>query len=97
VTPVRILHERGVLDGRSEDVSTGGLLVVTQGDAAALHGATHVRFALPTAGKMVTLPVHVRWKREQPGRTAIGLEFYGLTPDVRDAIATYVKWLCAEG
>jgi serine/threonine-protein kinase len=92
LTPVRIQHMGGILDGRSEDVSLGGMLVVTSGPAPSGNVAI-IRFALPTTGRVVGVRAHVRWTRQQPGRTAMGLEFIDLDERAREAIASYVSWL----
>ena len=78
-TPVRIeVPGIGALDGRSEDISGGGLLVVSRGGLKAGTEVT-VRFALPLDGRMVAEPAIVKWSRaaradESSGQTAIGLE-----------------------
>ncbi len=95
-TPVRILLAGGgALDGRNEDISEGGMLLLsremcTQGENV------NVRFALPMEGRVVTCPTVVRWvKAARPGDPesprAIGLEFVNLAPEVRASIARYVE------
>jgi len=91
LTPARIIRENGAaLDGRTEDLSEGGLLVMCpnaleQGEVVSL------RFALPIDGRMVTVPTRVRWVRNVPNRAANGLEFIDLDPAIRAEIARYVS------
>jgi serine/threonine protein kinase len=94
-TPVRLMLEKGVLDGRSEDISEGGLLVLseatcTPGQRVAL------RFALPMEGKVVSVEADVRWVRaasgvDTRGLRAVGLEFVALPEPVRTSVARYVE------
>src|SRR5262249_44943243 len=57
VTPVRlVLRDGGTIDGRSEDISEGGLLVVVNGATPGDHGRVNVRFALPLTGRIVQIP-----------------------------------------
>ena len=79
------------MDGRTEDISEGGILVLSR-DGCAADQRVAVRFALPMEGKIVSVEAHVRWVRASPalGICAIGLEFVDLAPAVRTSIATYV-------
>jgi serine/threonine-protein kinase len=96
VTPVWILRASGApLEGRSEDVSETGLLVITPGlcdDGEAVR----VRFALPGDGGIVTTAATVRWARSaRDGRGAFGLEFQGLPDFARQRIVAYVTAVVA--
>ncbi len=90
VTPVRILRsaDKGV-DGRSEDVSAGGLLVVVSAPLKQ-DEMVKVRFALPTTGRIVELSACAKWVRNTRGTEAVGLEFTSLPPDALEAIESYV-------
>jgi serine/threonine protein kinase len=102
-TPVRIVvpTEAGMpdgqvltLEGRNEDISEGGMLVICR-DGCPVNRRVYVRFALPTDGRIVTLPADTRWVRAaRPGDTegprAIGLEFARISPDVAEAISAFV-------
>jgi serine/threonine protein kinase len=94
-TPVQIRFEDGrAVDGRSEDVSEGGMLVFCR-DMASAGGIATVRFALPIEGKVIALQTHVRWVRaarpnEPQGPRAIGLEFIDVPEGMRVSIARYV-------
>lgn len=90
VTLTRIVSASGVCDGRTEDVSEGGLLVITQGSCG--EGArVAVRLSLPRTGRVVNLEAIARWASSQRGQRAIGLEFLALPDDIRDEIRLYVK------
>jgi serine/threonine protein kinase len=94
-TPVQVQLEDGrSIDGRSEDVSEGGMLVICR-DMASAGGIATVRFALPIEGKVVAFQAHVRWVRaarpnEPQGPRAIGLEFIDVPEGMRASIARYV-------
>ncbi|MBI5534013.1 MAG: protein kinase [Deltaproteobacteria bacterium] len=91
VTPIRLQLTGGTLiDGHSEDISEGGLLMVaSRSFAGGGHG--EVRFATPMTGKVARLPVHIRWVRDNRDRVAAGLEFQGLPEATRLEIAEYVR------
>lgn len=95
VTPVRLVLTSGNADGRSEDISSGGMLVTVRGDAD-VSPRVIVRFALPTTGRVVSIPATTRWTRRQPGRTALGLSFDGIEPSAVEAIDAYVRYVSAE-
>jgi serine/threonine-protein kinase len=93
-TPVQVVmrgQQAQTMDGRSEDISEGGLLVLSR-DGCTSQQDVVVRFALPMEGKVISAEAHVRWVRASPalGVCAIGLEFVDLHPTVRASIATYV-------
>ncbi len=95
-TPVRIeVPGIGTVDGRSEDISGGGLLVVSRGG---LKGGTEVtvRFALPLDGRVVSEPAIVKWSRaaradDSSGLCAIGVELTGAAPESLRQIERYVS------
>jgi len=90
VTPVRIVTVDGAADGRSEDVSEGGLLVVTQSNVT--EGAhVSVRLPLPSSGRVVTCDAIARWARTRRGQKAIGLAFTSLPEEARVDIERYVR------
>lgn len=95
VTPCRIHRADGShIDGRSEDIGEGGLLVlVDRASASAVHAVgeqVRVHVSLPLGGDMAKLPATLRWSRDARGRAAVGLEFTSLDARVRSAIAAYV-------
>lgn len=95
VTPCRIHRPDGShIDGRTEDISEGGLLVLIDRPTATPVQAggedARVIFSPPLGGGVVKLPAHLRWSRDARGRAAVGLEFIGLDARSRSAISTYV-------
>jgi serine/threonine-protein kinase len=91
-TPVRVILQSGLaIDGRSEDVSEGGLLVIFEDADIAVGQKVTLRFALPMEGKVVTLPAEVRWERRSGGRRATGLQFVDPPRDLTSSVARYVK------
>jgi serine/threonine protein kinase len=93
-TPVRLVLPDGGIDGRSEDISAGGLLVLSRAECPAGQRIT-LRFALPMEGTVVSVEADVRWVRaahglEKQGLCAIGLEFFQLPEPVRASVERYV-------
>jgi serine/threonine-protein kinase len=90
VTPARIFRANGTtLDGRSEDISVGGLLVLAL-QAFDQEERVKVRFALPITGKLLEVPATARWVKMARGTGAVGLEFAALAPDHHAVIENYV-------
>lgn len=91
-TPIRIeVPGVGAVDGRSEDISEGGLLVVTR-EAVAQGTAITLRFALPIDGKVVSEPAVVKWSRA----AAIGVALDSPAPETRRQIERYVSLMGDE-
>lgn len=97
-TPVHIeVSGIGSLDGRSEDISLGGLLVVSRGS---LKGGTEVtlRYALPLDGRIVSEPAIVKWSR--PARSdelcALGVEMLSPSAETTRQIDRYVALMGSE-
>jgi serine/threonine protein kinase len=94
-TPVQFDLENGAsIDGRSEDLSEGGMLVICR-EVAEAGGIATVRFALPIEGKVVACKAHVRWVRaarpnEPEGPRAVGLEFIDMPDAMKVSITRYV-------
>jgi hypothetical protein len=97
VTPARIFRANGgTLDGRSEDISVGGLLVLAP-QAFDQEERVTVRFALPITGKLLEVPATARWvKNAARGTGAVGLEFAALAPDHLTVIENYVTAMGGE-
>lgn len=96
VTPVRIQCANGTsLEGRSEDISVGGLLVLAPQSFGQEEGVS-VRFALPITGKLLEVPAIARWVKKARGTGAIGLEFAALAPDQLAVIEHYVSAMGGE-
>lgn len=95
VTPCRIHRSDGsYIDGRTEDISAGGLLVLMDRPTATpIHHTgegVRVDFSPPLGGGIIKLPAHLRWCRDARGRAAVGLEFTAIDTRVRSAISSYV-------
>jgi eukaryotic-like serine/threonine-protein kinase len=95
VTPVRISHGATVLEGRSEDVSTGGLLVLAP-QAFEQAAFVQVRFALPSTGTVVEVDATARWVKAARVTGAVGLQFMSLPDDAREVIERYVTMMGGE-
>ena len=100
-TPLRVVAEGGeVIDGRSEDISIGGMLVIA-GAALPEGERVVVRFALPTSGNLVQCSAVVGWSRQraatQRGRAAFGLEFIDAPEALVEAIRRYTELMQREG
>ncbi len=95
VTPVHIVLPRGSVDGRTEDISAGGMLVVTR-ELCEPNQRVTIRFALPMEGHVVSCEADVRWVRAArpdaaDGVRAIGVEFFDLSAVVKASIDRYVE------
>jgi eukaryotic-like serine/threonine-protein kinase len=95
VTPVRICHGETVLDGRSEDVSVGGLLVLAP-QAFEQAALVKVRFALPMTGRVIEIGATARWVKAAGVRGAIGLQFTALPAEAHEVIDRYVTMMGGE-
>jgi hypothetical protein len=99
-TPVRIeVAGIGAVDGRSEDISAGGLFVVTRGHIAD-RAQVSIRFALPIDGKVVSEQAIVKWSRAPSEADigavrAIGIELVSPSPETAKQIARYVQFMAA--
>ncbi len=95
-TPVRLIHGSESLDGRSEDVSEGGMLALVHGRVERGE-RVQVRFALPTSGDRITVPAEIRWCRDaRGGMNAIGIAFQEPDTTMVEDIAMYVAFFGAE-
>ncbi len=100
-TPVRIALPNGSIDGRSEDISEGGMLVICRQPCEANVRVT-VRFALPIEGCVVSCDAHLRWVRcarpdATDGPRALGLEFIDVPEETRASIARYTELMGDDG
>jgi hypothetical protein len=95
VTPVRIYHGSTVLEGRSEDVSVGGLLVLAP-QAFEQAQLVTVRFALPMTGKVLELGATARWVKAARVTGAVGLQFASLPAEAHEVIERYVTMMGGE-
>jgi eukaryotic-like serine/threonine-protein kinase len=95
VTPVRICHGKTVLDGRSEDVSVGGLLVLAP-RAFEQAELVQVRFAVPLTGRVIETGATARWVKAAGARGAVGLQFSALPAEAHEVIERYVTAMGGE-
>lgn len=95
VTPIRIYHGQNVLDGRSEDVSVGGLLVLAP-QAFEQAELVKVRFALPMTGRVIEIAATARWVKAAGVRGAVGLQFSSLPTEAHEVIDRYVTMMGGE-
>ena len=99
-TPVRIeVPGMGAVDGRSEDISAGGLFVVTRGHIADKAEVT-IRFALPIDGKVVSETAVVKWSRapndaDVGAVRAIGIELVSPSSETSKQIGRYVQFMAS--
>ncbi|HEY8431650.1 MAG TPA: PilZ domain-containing protein, partial [Sandaracinaceae bacterium] len=91
---VRVRRSNGTaIDGRTEDISEGGLLVLLDAELEPREPVL-VRFALPASGRMVSVPAQARWARESRASTrAVGLAFVDAGEKVLEDIRAYVAYL----
>ena len=90
VTPVGLELGNRAVRGRCEDVSVGGMLVLTSvplGEVPEIK----VRFALPGSARFVVERAAIRWNRKgRQGLTVSGVQFLALSESSHEAITTYV-------
>lgn len=90
VTLARIFwKERAPIDGRIEDVSEGGVLVVSS-ETCSPGEFARLKFALPISGRIVDVSAVARWNRAYRSTRATGFEFQELNPPSRDEIKRYI-------
>ena len=82
----------GEIDGRSEDIAEGGLLLITQ-QSMSIGDVVMLRLPLPMSGRTETLPGTVRWVKPGRLRHAIGVAFDAIGDRAREEIVRYVD-LC---
>lgn len=95
VTPVLVTRQTGTLDGRTEDLSESGVLLVLR-DPCVAGERVDLRFALPIDGLVATCTARVAWSRSHagaPGTHAVGVELLEPPAAITAAIAKYVKLL----
>lgn len=95
VSPGRILMPNGnSADGRTEDISEGGLLMVMEG-ACDDGQRVRVRMVVPVSGRVVELEGITKWIKSRRNQLAIGVEFTSVAEDVRAEIRSYVALMTA--
>lgn len=97
-TPIRLeVSGVGTIEGRTEDISEAGLLVVTR-DKITDGTRVTLRFALPVDGNVVSEIGIVRWSRaprsgDDSEPRAIGIELSATTEESVRQIARYVSFM----
>ena len=88
---MRLKDENGQgFEGRSEDISEGGIFVITA-TPVEKGSRIDVRFALPVTGSIVSFPAQVRWIVERaPNKVALGLAFLAIDDGSHRLIREYV-------
>ncbi len=100
VTPVRFVMGERVIDARTEDISTGGVLVICRHQLPV--GSRGVlRLALPIEGTIIGAEVVARWVRaardqDPEGPRAVGFEFVDVPTHVVASLEKYVGLMCPE-
>jgi serine/threonine protein kinase len=90
VAPIRIVFDKGnTCDGRAEDISEGGLLVVTETECAA-NQRVKIRLPLPASGRVVVFDATTKWCNTSRNRRAVGIEFFDAPEEARAVIRAYV-------
>jgi len=99
-TPVRVISSWDEIDGRCEDISEGGMLLLSE-HACRQNEEVAVHFALPIDGRIAVCKAKVQWVRARPERAhspqAIGLEFIDASSEVRASLGRYVALMRRGG
>jgi eukaryotic-like serine/threonine-protein kinase len=77
------------IEGRTEDISEGGLLANINGTCTAGE-RVRIRFALPRSGQLIAVDGIVRWARPARNGMLLGIEFADLSDDARALVAASV-------
>lgn len=94
--PARVVTKGGAVDGRTEDISEGGVLVVVSAECAEGESVT-VRFPLPTSGRVLVVEGIARWTKTQRAQRAVGVAFRALAPDAVEDIRAYAEFMTRGG
>ena len=89
ITPIRVMKGEWAADGRCEDVSIAGMLIVSAGPVPK-DAKVVVRFALPGTSRFVDEPATVRWSKSKGGTSACGLSFDKLSAPAAIALDKYL-------
>jgi serine/threonine protein kinase len=90
VTLARLAREKSnATDGRLEDLSEGGVLLVSN-EACTAGEVIRLRFALPISGRVVDISARAQWSRASRGARATGFQFIDLPEPARAEIRQYI-------
>jgi serine/threonine-protein kinase len=97
-TPVRLACSNTHVDGRSEDISAGGMLVISR-IRPNVNDDVIAKFALPIEGRVASVHGKVRWVRAANvhGAAAVGVEFVDPDSQVVASIERYVEVMSRLG
>jgi serine/threonine protein kinase len=96
-TPVRLTTATGPVDGRSEDISAGGMLIISR-SRPKVDEKVVTRFALPIEGRVASVRGTVRWIRGgEKGPAAIGVEFDEADSSLVTSIERYIEVMSRLG
>jgi serine/threonine protein kinase len=95
VAPLRVSTPNGIdVDGRTEDVAEGGILLISQ-QPFVQGDVVKVRMPLPMTGRLEIIPAIVRWAKPGRLRHATGLAFDEMSERAREEIRQYVT-ICSR-
>ncbi|HHH30711.1 MAG TPA: hypothetical protein ENK57_20540 [Polyangiaceae bacterium] len=93
VSAIRLRVGAGTIDGRTENISEGGLLIVGAGSVKR-GDSVIARLALPSSGRIVSEPCTVRWVRSADGVSkAFGISFDDPAARTLAEVRTYIDLL----
>lgn len=92
ITAVKMSSDTEAQDCRSEDISAGGMLVLSK-KAHAAGAKVQLRFAAPMSGNLVQTAAIVRWHKVQNGRAALGLEWIDAPRELVSEVAEYLRYM----
>jgi hypothetical protein len=98
VTPIEIIRKGKKLEGRTDDISEGGLSFVTR-ELFSNDETLIIKVATPFASYAEAFNVTVRWTRSDkagPGRYVTGVSFLAVTDRARSRIAAYARAFVSE-
>lgn len=95
VTPIRIEIGDVTVDGRCEDISEGGVLVIVDAPCEA-DQRVRVRIPMPDSGVVANIQGTTRWVRSSRSARAIGVEFESVPAVVLQSIRRYVELMSGD-
>ncbi len=97
LAPVSLRGPEGVVDGRCEDISEGGMLFLSRNECTP--GRIYqLRFGAPVSGRVAICQAKAQWVRARPGHLggwAVGLEFVEPPAELRADVALFVRLMKA--
>jgi serine/threonine-protein kinase len=90
VAPIRVVTDKGMVDGQTVDISEGGALLISNVECAS-DQPVKVRLPLPTSGRVMVLDAVTRWVKSHRSQRTLGVEFAELPAPAREDIGNYVR------